>query len=191
MRALPAKLPLYLCLLLLTQCSKCKNDPAPADPAGQLPPATQSGANTFGFLLNGQPWTPSGNDSTPNYRVTYDPNYKGGNLVITVYRNLSNSKHSQYMSFGGVQISRPGTYVFTTSSIFPTPVLYSCYYYDDSKSSPCDDFSTHPGTTTDGQLVITRLDLKQGIVSGTFHFTLAQPGCDTVKITKGRFDKGL
>ena len=44
------KLPLYLCLATLTQCSKCKNDPAPTD---QLPAATQTGANTFGCLVNG------------------------------------------------------------------------------------------------------------------------------------------
>ena len=42
------RLPLYLSLALLTQCSKCKNDPTPAKPEDQLPPATQTGAGTFG-----------------------------------------------------------------------------------------------------------------------------------------------
>ena len=42
------KLSLYLSLLLFTQRSKCKNNPAPADPAVLLPPATQTGAGTFG-----------------------------------------------------------------------------------------------------------------------------------------------
>ena len=40
------KLLLYSALLLLTQCSKCKNDPAPeppASPLSQLPPETQTG----------------------------------------------------------------------------------------------------------------------------------------------------
>lgn len=59
------RLPLYLALVLLTQCSECKNDPTPRDPADQLPPATQTGANTFGCLVNGQPYTPSGSNSTP------------------------------------------------------------------------------------------------------------------------------
>ena len=46
------KLLLYLCLATPTQCSKCKKD----DPAllDQFPPATQTGANTFGCLVNGQ-----------------------------------------------------------------------------------------------------------------------------------------
>ena len=55
---------LYSSLLLLTQCSKCKNDPAPEppkDPLALLPPETQTGQRTFGCLVNGQAWTPAGN----------------------------------------------------------------------------------------------------------------------------------
>ena len=42
-----------------------------------------------------------------------------------------------------------------------------------------------------GQLTVTRLDLRAGIVAGTFAFTLSQPNCDTVKVTQDRFDKKL
>ena len=38
---------------------------------------------------------------------------------------------------------------------------------------------------------VVGLDLSAGIISGTFAFTLAQPGCDTIKVTQGRFDKKL
>ena len=58
------KLPLYLALLLLTQCSKSNtDDPAPVapNPVDALPPATQTGQRTFGCLLNGKAWTPAGN----------------------------------------------------------------------------------------------------------------------------------
>lgn len=44
---------------------------------------------------------------------------------------------------------------------------------------------------TSGTLTITRLDQQAGIIAGTFSFTLAQPGCDTIKVTQGRFDKKL
>ncbi len=40
-------------------------------------------------------------------------------------------------------------------------------------------------------LTITRLDLQAGIISGTFSFTLYKPGCDSVCVTDGRFDKRL
>jgi hypothetical protein len=42
-----------------------------------------------------------------------------------------------------------------------------------------------------GTLTITRLDLKAGIISGTFDFTLYRPGCDSIRVTAGRFDKRL
>lgn len=179
------KLPLYLSLLLLTQCSKCKNTPTPADPAAQLPPATQTGANTFGCLLNGQPWTPSGNDGRQNYRISYDPGFSGGSLTIRVYRYLGNTHKSQDFIIGGDQISNPATYSLTS------PSRYTAYFFDTSKTSPCDSYYNNPGTTTEGQLVITRLDLQAGIISGTFAFTLHQPGCDSVRVTQGRFDKKI
>jgi hypothetical protein len=33
--------------------------------------------------------------------------------------------------------------------------------------------------------------LNASIISGTFDFVLAKPGCDTVRVTQGRFDKRL
>ena len=36
-----------------------------------------------------------------------------------------------------------------------------------------------------------RLDLSAGIIAGTFAFTLYKPGCDSVRVTQGRFDKKL
>jgi hypothetical protein len=42
-----------------------------------------------------------------------------------------------------------------------------------------------------GTLTIIRLDLTKGIIAGTFEFTLAKPGCDTIRVTNGRFNKKL
>ena len=187
------KLPLYLSLLLLTQCSKCKNNPAPADPAALLPPATQTGAGTFGCLLNGQPWTPSGGGalSVPNLYVTYDPTYKGGNLAVTAYRVLGSTTSRQYLGVGGDGISQAGTYPLRTFELNPTTPLRVASFSDGSKTSPCNEYLSAPGTTATGQLMLTCLDKQQGIVSGTFAFTLSQPGCDTIKVTNGRFDYKL
>jgi len=181
--------------LLLVQCHK--NSPDPAKPEDQLPAATQTGAGTFGCLLNGQPWTPSGGGllGTPNLLLTYDPSYHGGNLVLTAYRLVtSGTDQKQYIGFGGDQIGTLGTYTVHTPTAFPPSEPQSVGFYDDSKSNPCNDYNNfilHAGTTTTGHFTLTRLDKQQGIVSGTFEFTLTQPGCDTIKITNGRFDYKL
>jgi hypothetical protein len=62
-------------------------------------------------------------------------------------------------------------------------------FNDTSRSIPCDDYDSRNATSTSkGSLVVTCLDLAAGIVSGTFDFTIAKPGCDTLKVTQGRFD---
>ena len=39
-----------------------------------------------------------------------------------------------------------------------------------------------------GVLTITKLDHSNRIISGTFNAILFKQGCDTIKITEGRFD---
>ncbi|HEX8428398.1 hypothetical protein [Hymenobacter sp.] len=180
------KLLLYASFLLLTQCSKCKdNDPTPE---AQLPPATQTGAGTFGCLLNGEPWTPKGNDGRENFRITYDPGYAGGSLSIRAYRYPapSNTGPHQYINLGGDRISQTGSY----------PLVLvgdrKVFYTDTGKTFPCDYYGEVPDVSyRRGTLTITRLDLQAGVISGTFSFTLYKPGCDSIKVTQGRFDKRL
>lgn len=178
-----------LALLLLTQCHK--NDPDPTKPEDQLPPATQTGANSFGCLLNGQPWTPTYNlaiGTPPPLRVTYDPTYAGGSLQIRAIRAVTGLPDGQYLLLDGAAINKTGSYPISNTG--PAGV----YYSTGLRSGPCQEYRYYnyaPGFSMQGQLVITRLDMSAGIISGTFAFTLAQTGCDTIKVTQGRFDKKL
>ncbi len=168
--------PLLLAALLgLSQCKK--NDPVSA-----LPPETQTGVNTFGCLVNGQPWTPQGNDGTSNYNVSYDPTYYGGSLSVNVYR--LNNGFAQYIIFGCDSISGIGSYSLNHPS-------RSAFFTDTQSPIACQNYDGNLGQHRRGHLIITRLDLKAGIVSGTFAFTLYKPGCDSVRITQGRFDRKL
>ncbi|GAB3861236.1 hypothetical protein GCM10028822_40400 [Hymenobacter terrigena] len=175
------KLLLYLCLATLTQCSKCKNDPTPADPASQLPPATQTGANTFGCLVNGQAFTPQGNTGTSNFNASYDPTFSGGTLDIRAYNcsgDCTNAKRTVLL--GGEGINKVGTYLLVSNG------PQSASFFDRSKALPCNEYDGSGGAYVNGTLIISRL--SGGIVSGTFSFKAAQSGCDTLKITQGRFD---
>jgi hypothetical protein len=169
---------LLAALLGLSQCKK--NDP---DPASQLPPATQTGANTFGCLLNGQPWLPGGNDGTANYSVYYDYTYAQGTLGILTYRLSGAGSDQQTIGINSDSLRTIGIYKLRAMGRHQAS-------FADRKTS-CRYYATDPGTYCRGTLTITRLDRTLGIVSGTFAFTLAKPGCDTIKVTQGRFDKKL
>jgi hypothetical protein len=173
------KLHPYALLAALLGLSQCKyNDPAPAD---QLPPATQTGANTFGCLVNGQPWTPQGFNGTPNYSATYDRTYHGGAFDVRAYRISDSGANREYIYVYADSVQGPGNYsLVNVKKAAPT---YTAV--------PGCDYNRDPTTYRRGTLTLTRLDLQARIVSGTFEFTLAQPGCDTVKVTHGRFDYKL
>jgi len=181
MRLPPAPL-LLAALLGLSQCKS--SDPYPADPASQLPPATQTGANTFGCLVNGQVWTPQGYNGTSNYSVVYDSNLNNGNFDLMSYRYPDASNNFQSISLNILSNTSLGSHSFrsnhNTRSVFNNTKT-NCYW------SSRDSATTYRR----GTLTITRLDLKAGIISGTFDFTLYQPGCDSVRVTQGRFDKKL
>ena len=166
---------LPLCLLLSCQ----KNDPSPT---AQLPPATQTGANTLGCLVNGQPWTPQGNNGSSNYSVSYDQNPYGV-LDARSYRYQQSPDNFQYLILFARELRGPKQYDVRDVA------LTRVSWYD--RTTGCDMSSDEAGTYHKGTVTITKLDLQAGIVSGTFEFTLAKPGCDTVRITNGRFDKKL
>jgi hypothetical protein len=46
--------------LTINSCANNDDDNGLVGPISQLPPATQTGANTFGALLDGEPFIPSG-----------------------------------------------------------------------------------------------------------------------------------
>jgi hypothetical protein len=179
--------PTPLLLAALFGLSHCKsNDPDPAKPDDQLPPATQTGAHTLGCLINGQPWTPSTGVLSNTLVVTYDPGYLGGALQVKAKRYTATGDNAlQALTFGAAHVDKAGTYLFSLSGA-------NGIFYTDTGLASCQNYGA-PKTTTyqAGVLTITKFDLTQGIIAGTFNFKLAQPGCDTLRITQGRFDYKL
>jgi hypothetical protein len=170
---------LLAALLGLSQCKK--KDVAPVD---QLPAATQTGANTIGCLVNGQVWTPAGYNGSSNYTVSYDPAFKLGTLNIAAYRYANSQAKQELIGvFSDSLLPSTGRYKLRTSgyhgAVFANGPT-GCFYNSTGAADYCR-----------GELIITRLDRAVGIISGTFEFTLAKPGCDTVRITQGRFDQRL
>jgi hypothetical protein len=148
-----------------------------------LPPATQTGANTFGCYVNGKLWLPKGYDGTSNYIVSYDPTLDGGTLNITTYRYYgSGQKDEQNMTIYLDSLAMEGNYELYTPK-------YGAAIFSDWNKCTYQDISSFNYKI--GNVTITKLDLQKSIISGTFQFVICQPNCDTIKVTQGRFDKKL
>ena len=167
-------------LFFITACKKHNNHPT--DNNG-LPPATQTGAQTLGFLLNGEPWVPAGNNGSPRLAASYDPLYNNGVMSVSCYRIFSETDQ-EYFGFGITDsmnfIKAPKTFVLTNTSLLR--IIYSSL----KKSS--DLHSIDDTTYCSGSMTLTRFDLTNHIISGTFTITMASPHTDTIRITDGRFD---
>jgi len=154
-------------LLLLTPCS-CEEEIKPLTELEKLPIPTQEGKNTFGCLINGQAWRVTSTVNTSSV-------YQQGILVIT-------GKIITPFQTMGIVI-RENSDVTTTGVYNLTEIPYreaSIRYSDE-----CDFFEEN---TLSGTLTITKFDKVNYIISGTFEFTTALNGCDTLRITDGRFD---
>ena len=180
---------LYLCLATLTHCSKCKrDDPQPQPPKDQLsllPPETQTGKGTFGCLINGKAfhalYTTSANgdwQSATKLAVSGALNVSAGEspqkLYITTAINgqlLDNQQFSLISRARPFPIFTPGINQFITAVSGDIPCYYSGNYIKT------------------GQLELVKFDGVGRIASGRFAFTLYEPGgCDTLRVTNGRFD---
>lgn len=161
--------------LALAQCHH--NDPAPAD---QLPPATQTGAGTFGCLVNGRVYTPQGNVGKTNFAVLYEPGPNGDNLNIITYR--IDGGYQGINLYCGLITTQKRVFVIG----LPMGEGQASYF------GPTGDYIDSSSLIyRRGQIAITRLDEQAGILAGTFEFTSVNTKGDTLKVTQGRFDSKL
>jgi len=172
-------LPFFLRPVILS--SNCKK--SSLSELEKLPPATQKKKNTFGCLINGKAWTPKGHlFSQPSLFIIVDPTFNGGDIDLRTYRTAESYYES--FSIGGVPINSIGT--TEISSVSNTRVNYAVI----SQTDVTCDMYQDAALFRKGFISITRYDLVNNIISGKFEVTIFKPnsGCDTIKITNGRFD---
>lgn len=186
------KLFLYSFILLLSECNKY--DDTVAASHLQLPPFTETGANTFGCLINGEVWA--------NFGETYIHEELSGQLIPNVVRSgfSTNGSDSTFSISGTYTLSKLGTVLkestlnffvpkgpgfvgihqFTTNNglvNYQVAVPYN-YYYSNARN---------PFTVT-----IMKDSITAGlthIVSGTFSGTIYNYNqTDSLRIVGGVFD---
>lgn len=170
------------CCIVFLSCTSCfEQFFDTADPEPVLPPLTQTGANTFGCLVNGE--------------VMVSPN----SLRMRVYRTYSPDRlYAISADSGGRDGEDDEDIKFFTSA--PNGISEKSYIVRDSTSAGLNTAEYRLKVDSDsrinyyafddsGEFQITYLDEEKGIISGVFAFSAVNSqNSDTVHITEGRFD---
>ena len=164
---------MILAMILFAACER--EAPQPTDPLDLLPPATQTGENTLGFLLDGEPWTPN--------RLFQGQYRESDSAFLAACENVIFDENGQNSGQGFSifirKLTNTGNYIL---SILPnsrgsyTRLDVGCRYIT---------FDRNPGTLT-----ISRFDTVARVIAGTFSFAaVSEDNCqDTLLVTHGRFD---
>jgi hypothetical protein len=164
------------CLCLLTACKK---------EVDELPPATQTGANTFGARVDGKVWVTQGFGPFPANDIL-EARMSGHDITINA-RNFSSSPTETEFQLTIYNVTAPGTYLFNNDVSHPNGTA-SYGYYVKRKMTPENEWLTSSSYT--GSVTITRIDDVNMIVSGTFQFTALNiyNSPQPISVTDGRFD---
>jgi hypothetical protein len=174
---------LYTCFCFVLLSAQCTKGNLSGTDIPGLPPATQIGANTFGFLLNGQPWVPSGNNGGGNnLSISHDSGFRNGVIGIAAYRTLPNRNYDEHFGMGFWALN---TSTFPLSASFIDTTRTFAGFYTDTN---CWLTSHYADVKTVGFLSIDVYDKQKRIIAGRFDFTLEKIGCPIIRISKGRFD---
>ena len=191
------KILIFLTILSLVGCSK--DDPKPPEPASLLPPETQTGANTFGCLINGKLLIPrngsgsfGGSDSG---MILWGGNPNGNEYnEIDVHDYKSNRTGSIFIHIQSLDQLGVGNYVIDESNgnenIDGLNHNYiHCRIFNETTNS----YQFYISYTNSGLLKITRFEYVPSVkrmVSGTFSCRVRSTSnpSDEMEVTLGRFD---
>ena len=189
------KILLFLTLLSLVGCSK--DDPKPPEPASLLPPETQTGANTFGCIINNQVFYPRDGTGT-----LFSPGGKGlliwgdpaGNREFNEFeiRNLQDGKPCSRMiiHLQNLHQLQVGEYVWKASN-FQTSIdgLTQNYVFARIFDSSTNSWKLYSSYENSGKVTITKYALDNTIISGNFSGKLRlRNSTEEIDILNGRFD---
>jgi hypothetical protein len=171
---------LFLATLTLSCCDKDNNSFSSND---QLPPETQTGANTVGCLVNGK---------------VFLPHQEGINSPVNCFYQLDNGEYFFTMNFADlrgtgfkevfVQTGRINLQAGQIYILNKNPIVDGDYTGGGGGYSTSLSNTYYTNTIKTGELKISRLDLQNSIISGTFWFDAVNTAGETIQIRSGRFD---
>lgn len=173
----------FLLLLTTFTLSCCNNDDNPFSSNDQLPPETQTGANTVGCLVNGEVFLPHSQGLNQGVNCFYQLENGEFFFNITCADFRGTIPKGVVVETRRVNLQVGQTYTLNRNTIDNGDFTGGGGNYDIGSSNR--HFTNSLKT---GELKITRLDLQNSIISGTFWFDAVNAAGETVQIRSGRFD---
>jgi hypothetical protein len=179
-------------LLLLSNCSKDDDSFTPI-----LPPITQTGANTFGCYVDGKLLTPrdgTGTFNYPDYGMSFiagpgPTDFTYNEIAIHDYKSGTGGLLDIHIT--DLHQNGEGAFLINESNcqdgIDANPTInIRCRWWDESLQA----YKWYCSIENTGNLIITRYDYTNSIVSGTFSCRgqNRDDATDIIEITEGRFD---
>jgi hypothetical protein len=175
--------------LLLFTNMKCKKDDQ--NPIDQLPAATQTGANTFGCLVNGQLFLPKGVLFGPPFLTSYyqylnRSNATGNYFNVSGTKKDNNINETVSINLEALNLVQGQKY---TLKNYPNVGEAFAQYFTVDLQANINSYVTN--NIFNGELYISKFDETKGIVSGTFWFDAVNSKGEKVEVREGRFDVHL
>ena len=178
-------------LILSTFLACCNKDEKSTalNPIDQLPPATQTGANTAGCLVNGEVFLPKGNSfGGPILSCFYQQDSGGYHLGLGISNKINGNLKSIIISLNPDQLNENLIYNLTSKTYDINNDFISNFGTYTIYSNTTSDNSFETKSTLNGEIKITKLNTTQRIISGTFWYDAINPQGEIVKVRDGRFD---
>lgn len=171
----------FILLLVTTFIFSCcnKDDDQPIAEIDKLPTATQTGAQTFGCLIDGKAFVPP-KFGTNSPKAFYQ--FVGGAYTLSIYGSIDGGSNLKSINIGCIDM--PPIQEIT----YPLKEELANNYFGEYNIGGGITFSGASTTINPGTLTITRFDPSNYIISGTFQFTVLDNDGTEIKITDGRFD---
>ncbi|MEN4760759.1 hypothetical protein ABEG63_10535 [Chryseobacterium sp. C39-AII1] len=170
----------YFLLVIFSIFTSCHRDYDKNVDTDTLPAETQTGARTGGAIIDGKVWVATKNYTNDGPGIhTYCEKIKD-RTYIKIYLKGIKDNNSIYISYQADHFELNKTYTITPNNGESDNTIYFSRSLDD----------IFYNTKYDCKLKITRLDLENQIVSGTFELKLNRyAGEGIINIVEGRFDK--
>jgi hypothetical protein len=188
-------------LLLFLALAGCSKDSTNQDPTFQLPPETQTGANTFGVTINGKvyvPRDPTGvNVGVSGHGMTFFGTSDSSWNEIEIKDGASAVGFQMYIHIQNLQALGTGNYQLKQSNfhndIDSTPFTHIYFKIWDSAIS---NYAYYGSIEYQGEINVTKFNGSptiNWILSGTFKgkFVRYDNQNDIIDINDGRFDLNL